>query len=313
MQGEGMRGFASRGRQVAVALAALGLVGFSHPGPAASDLPDDEQHLVLRPAAARLAALGFDALMADYHWLEAVQLAGAVDANPSRQSLLIARLVGVATSLDPWVDHPYRFAALFLTDSAESVRAGNRILERAIAYHPLDWRNRFYLSFNDFFYLGDEAAAARELEPAIGLDKAPAYLGRLLARLRSESGGLDAAAAYLEELLRAEPDGFHRAEYEKALDEIETERRARFLDAARKAFRERNHRDIARVEELAAGPGAVLRALPPELHGWEWKLDDDGRIVSSYYRHRYELSLVKSDRARRDAWSKAEVGAEARR
>jgi len=306
-----MRGFASRGRELAVALAAAGLVGFSHPRPTPLASLEEEQHLVLRPTAARLAALGFDALMADYHWLEAIQLVGAVDADPSRESLLTARLVGVATSLDPWVDHPYRFAALFLTDSAESVRAGNRILERAIAYHPLDWRNRFYLSFNEFFYLGDEAAAARELAPAVGLANAPPYLGRLLARLRSETGGLDAAAAYLEELLRGDPDGFHRAEYEKALDEIETERRARFLDAARRDFQARNHRDIARVEELSHGRGAVLRALPAEPHGWEWTLGEDGRIVSSYYSHRYELSLVKSDRERREAWSKVGVGEQA--
>jgi hypothetical protein len=296
---------ASAWRQLGVALLGVALAGFAHPAERDASLAGAEQPLVLDPETARVAALGFDALMSDYHWLEAVQLVGAADAAPSRHGPLIQRLVGVVTSLDPWVDHPYRFAALFLTDSPQDVRAGNRILERGIAYHPLEWRNRFYLSFNDFFFLGDEQAAARELEPAIGLEHAPPYLGRLLARLRSDTGGLDAAAAYLQELLRGEPDGFRRAEYEKALDEIETERRARFLDAARERFRTRSGRDIARVEELAEGPDPVLRALPPELHGWEWVLDaKSGRIVSSYYQHRYELALRADDRARRDAWAR---------
>ena len=41
--------------------------------------------------------------------------------------------------------------------SYEQVRHANRLLEKAIAYHPLDWRNHFYLGYNHFFYLEDNA------------------------------------------------------------------------------------------------------------------------------------------------------------
>ena len=82
----------------------------------------------------------------------------------------------------------------------------------------------------------------------------------------------------------------------KGLDEIETERRARRLDAARAEFQRRQGRDIEQVEDLVRVPPAVLRRLPPEPHGWEWVLDaDSGQIVSSYVGHRYRLRIDRTN------------------
>jgi hypothetical protein len=257
--------------------------------PSDSPLTKDERFLP-RPELVRVASLGFESLAADLYWLQAVQLLGSSEDDPREHAPVLGRMVDAATRLDPWVDHPYRFAAIWLTETPELVREANQLLERGIAYHPRDWRNHFYLGFNHFFYLGDTERAAEVLEKAAQLEGAPGYLSRLVARLRAEGGGLDAAAVLLTELLREAEDPFARAEVEKALDEVETERRARFLDAARAEYRSRFDRDIAAVEDLLEGPQPVLRELPPELHGWEWVLDPaSGRIVSSYYGRRYEL------------------------
>jgi hypothetical protein len=263
-----------------------------------SENPATRSELFLpRPEVARATALGFEAVLADYYWLQAVQIVGG-SSNPAQHASLLGRLVDVVTTLDPWVDHPYRFAAFWLTQSPEQVRLANRLLRRGIEHHPDEWRNRYHLGFNHFFYLGEDAEAADALEAAAGLPGAPAYLHRLAARLRSGTEGLEAAATLLHELVRTTDDPYARAEYEKALDEIETERRARFLDAAREAYRARFGRDIERVEELAA-----VAVIPAELHGWEWVLDDQGRIVSSWYDGRYELRMHESDLARRERWA----------
>jgi tetratricopeptide (TPR) repeat protein len=260
----------------------------------------------------RLATLGFDALVADYRWLQAVQVVGHERADLVAAAPAIASLVESVVALDPWVDHPYRFASVLLTHSRDQVERANRVLERGIAYHPEEWRNRFYLSFNHFFFLNQIDDAARELERAVELPGSPRYLGRLLARLRSEgSGGLEAARAYLEELLRQNDDPWKQAEYEKALDEIETEQRARFLDQAREVFRKRNGRDIQSVEELTAGALPVLRDLPPDLHGWGWVIDEKtGQIVSAYYGRRYRVNLNPIDLERREQFSKQAMGSE---
>jgi hypothetical protein len=140
----------------------------------------------------------------------------------------------------------------------------------------------------------------------VPLDGAPRYLGALVGRLRANRGGLETAAAFLVQLVHSANDEYARAEYLKALDEIETERRARQLDAARVAYRRRRGRGITAVSDLLVGPEPVLRILPgahPHFEGFDWTLDEEtGLIVSSFYRKRYELHVHPSDARRRDRW-----------
>jgi hypothetical protein len=254
--------------------------------------------------------LGFTALVADYYWLQAVQVVGANDFVASRSATQIGKLLDVVTDLDPWVDHPYRFGAVWMTDSEENVRHANQLLRRGIAYHPDDWRNRFYLGFNQFYYLEENEAAADTLEPATQLKGAPAYISALAARLRSQGGQLDSAEIFLAELARREPVDYKRAEYERALREVETERRARFLDRARAEYQRRNGRDIASVEDLLAGRSPVLREIPAEPNGKGWKLGEAGEIVSTFYGSRYVVHRNPLDEERRRKWH-AERSAEA--
>jgi hypothetical protein len=249
-----------------------------------------DERFVPRPALARVLAFGFEPVVADFYWLQAVQIVGGVHRNLAQYAPLLGRLVDVATTLNPWMDHPYRFAAVWLTDSEESVRTANTLLRRGISYHPRDWRNRFYLGFNHFFYLSENEAAADALEGAVEVGGTPRYMRRLVARLRANTHGLATAELFLRRLVEQTEDPYARAEYEKALDEVETERRARRLDRAREEFIRRHGRDIERVEDLVRGPDPVLAKLPRELHGWEWVIDpSSGRIVSSWYGARYEL------------------------
>jgi len=264
------------------------------------------QWRVPSPDHARLLSLGFDAAVADYYWLRAVGIVGVETRGIEQHGEVLADLIDVVTEVDPWVDHPYRFAAVWLTRDREMVERGNRLLERGISYHPLDWRNRYHLAFNYFFYLDEQLRAADVLEGAVGLEGAPDYLAPLVARLRSKRGGLQVAAAFLVQMVESTEDEYKRAEYLKALDEIQTEERARFIDDARAEYGRRNGRDIERVSDLLAGSDPVLQHLPRAqlyLDGFEWTLDPEtGQIVSSYYRIRYQLHEVESDRARRQRW-----------
>jgi hypothetical protein len=261
---------------------------------------------VPEPRMARLFSLGFAPVVADWYWVQTLQLVGGEVADVGAHADEIGDAVDLVTSLDPWVDHPYRFAAIWMTGDAAQVRRADRLLQRSISYHPLDWRNRFLLGYNQFFYLEENGAAARTLEGALRLPGAPNYLGPLATRLRAESSGLETAELFLEELIRTAPDEYARAEYWKAHDEIETERRARILDRARTLFRERNGRDVGDPAELWAGPLRVLREMPPahpHFEGFEWVIDPaTDEFVSSFYGSRYHLHFVSDDEARRARW-----------
>jgi tetratricopeptide (TPR) repeat protein len=259
-------------------------------------------------------AFGFDAMLADYHWLQAIQIVGGADVVDAERARHVGKIVDVVTTLNPHVGHPYRFAAVWLTQDEQLVREGIRLLERSIQYHPDDWRNYFYLGFDHFFYLGEYEEAAAALEVAMDLPGAPAYLPRLVARLHSQTHDLEVAEVFLRELLQNSADGEARAKVQIALDEIEIEYKARHLDRAREAYRALAGRDIESVRDLVTGPHRVLERLPsPEpdaiprslSRGSVWMLDPEtNRVVSSYIGGRYEVHFSAIDRKRLDDWGR---------
>lgn len=291
-------------------VAALAVTGVAHRSFDTTANVKRGELFIPKASQVRFATLGFDAIVADYYWLLALQVVGG-DLQGLRRAV-IGRLVDVVTTLDPWVGHPYRFAAVWLTDSLENVRQANRLLRRGVAYHPRDWRDRHYLGFNHFFYLGENARAADIIEGAIGLPKAPRYLAPLVAKLKLERDGLETAGAFLAGLAESTQDPFARAEYLKALDEVATERRARLLDQARAVYVKTFGRDIVRVEDLVSGAHPLLRKLPPahpHFPSFGWEIDaETGEIVSSFYGARYRAREHWVDRARRERWGTQEPG-----
>lgn len=283
---------------------AIGMTATAHTRVPQRTIAPNAEDFVPRPEVARTLALGFDSALADLYWLRAVQVVGREKQDPHRHGLYLGRLVDVVTTLNPWVEHPYRFAAIWLTGSPDEVRFGNTLLERGIEHHPDDWRNYFYLGFNHFYYLDDLKSARSALEKAIALEGSPVYLKRLVARLRANTDSLDTASAFLAELANEATSPRARRQYEDALIEIETERRARVLDAAREEYRKRTGRDIGSVTDLVQGRHRVLTRLPEEPNGGGWMLlDGSGRIVSTYYGNRYEPYLQAARYARAAEWN----------
>ena len=129
---------------------------------------------------------------------------------------------------------------------------------------------------------------------------------------------MEVAEVFLRQLLEQTVDDGERAKLEAALDEIEIEYKARYLDRARDAYRQLRGRDISRVEDLIKGPDTVLERLPsaePDSipsslkRGSIWELDEGGRIVSSYLGSRYEVhfSGIEREKIAEDSGSTGSV------
>lgn len=301
--------------QVGLLIASAGCIGWAHTRLPISQSSEQRLGFVPDPNHVRALALGFDAILADYQWLRAVQVVGGADTVDSERASQLGQLVDVVTTLNPHVDHPYRFAAIWLTNDEAQVREGMRLLRRATQTHPGDWRNQFYLGYALFYYLGDFDQAAESLERAMTLPGAPAYLPRLVARLKAQNGGIDVAEIFLREMLQNSLDPEDEAKIQIALDEIEIEHKARFLDRARRAYRKLTGHDITSIDDLIRGPHRMLEKVPspePESipkalsRGSAWKLDSKtGKIVSSYLGRRYEVHYSGQDRKRLEQWKQA--------
>ena len=297
--------------RLALLAVAIGLTGWAHSNVPVTTRGDLGEDFVPAPIVARSMAFGFEALLADYYWLQAVQIVGAKESVDAQTARDLGHLIDVVTTLNPHVGHPYRFAAVWLNHNDELVLKGNQLLERAIEHHPEDWRNYFYLGFNHFFYLANYPEAASALENAMNLPGSPAYLPRLVARLKSQNADIDVAEVFLRELLQNTEDEEVEARLQAALDEIEIEYKARHLDRARAAYVELAGRDIKVVEDLIRNPHRVLEKLPsaePDQipaalsRGSTWEIDDQSdQIESSYLGGRYEIHYADIDRKRLEA------------
>jgi len=276
---------------------------------------EESGRLVPRPEVAQFLSLGFESVVSDYYWLKAVQIAGGARTPGPEQGDYLARLIDVVTYLNPHVGHAYRFAAVWLIQSEKEVREANRLLRRGVEAQPEEWRNWFYLGFNHFYYLDEIEEAARNLTVASELPGAPAYLSRLVVRLRAESGGLDVAQALVLEMARETESEEVRSGYLEALGEIEVERHARALDSVREDFRETHGRDIESVDELAAFFDPILNRLPqsqPSRMGIElgvksnWLIDPEtDQIVSDYYGRRYKVNFASDRAVRIEEWNQS--------
>jgi len=288
----------AKGLGIVAAILAIAFTGFVHAKIEPKTDVDRGEAFVPEPQAARIASLGFEAVAADYYWLQAIQAVGGMTIVDEDLARHLGKLIDVVTTLDPWVGHPYRFAAIWMTEGEANVRTAIDLLHRGIEHHPDEWRNWFYLGFNHFYYLGENAEAADALETASNLPGSPVYLPRLVARLRAADADIEVAAVFLREMMAGTDDEERKAGYQAGLDEIEVEMKARFLDRARAAHQKLTGADITGVEDLVSGPNPMLESLPgaapdalPEglRRGSIWIIDGDGRIVSSYYGARYEV------------------------
>jgi hypothetical protein len=292
-----------RATLLVVAMGLAWLVFFAHNQISTAPPVKADRHAFFRPELARLATFGFHALVADYYWIQSVQLVGETDM-PEMFSEEIGQYIDLTTTIDPWVLHPYDAAAIWLVSSRAQVLEGNRLLRRGIEYHPDRWRTYYHLAFNLFYYLEETGEAADVLTQAIDLPGAPIYLRRMVAKLRADEGGLDVASSFLRQFVESVEDEAAREMYLEALAEVDTERVARLLDMAREEYKRRNGKDIETVDDLVSGESPLLHELPPHPGGeGGWTISkNNGRIVSSVYLVRYELHGQERARFMRSDW-----------
>jgi hypothetical protein len=144
-----------------------------------------------------ILSLGFHALAADVLWMKAIGYFGSHALTDERYPWL-AHILDLVTTLDPQFRYPYYFGGIVLSVAAEHAEESNRLLRKAMARFPADWRFPFFAGFNHFYYLGEPERAAALINYAATLPGAPEYLPRLGASLLAESGRLESAIRFLE-------------------------------------------------------------------------------------------------------------------
>jgi tetratricopeptide (TPR) repeat protein len=226
----------------------------------------------------RVAVLGYEQVVADLLWIQAIQAMGEPTVTEEAGRWLY-RALDVITTLDPRFVRVYEAGGIALVTLVVLAEESNRILEKGIRYNPDYWALPDLLGFNYYFELHDDAKAADSLARASQLPGAPGYLAPLAVRLYASAREPQVAIDLLARMYEQTSDENVKLILERRLKEVVVERDLQLLEEAISRYRKLHKRAPERLEDLV-GPG-LLRALPREPFGGRYLYDPQTQTVGS--------------------------------
>ncbi|HEX8264372.1 MAG TPA: tetratricopeptide repeat protein [Pyrinomonadaceae bacterium] len=188
-----------------------------------------EQDLAFSGATLKKASLGFEGLIADYYWMNALQYVGGKlveskgkvqldDLRPLNPRLLYP-YIDTATTLDPEFSAVYAYGSAVLpaVDSEQAVR----ISEKGIAAQPENWRMYHNLGFI-YWQLGDYKKAAEIYDSGSTKSDAPVWMRQMSARLQAEGGSRNTAREIYLQIYESAEDEQTRELAVKRLQQLES-------------------------------------------------------------------------------------------
>lgn len=252
-------------------------------------LNSPRQQLAALPQAELLkpALLGYHHLVADFLWLQSLQVLGARDVRLEEYKWLFDAFDTI-TTLDPQFVAAYDAGAVVLTELARRVDLSNRLLEKGLMANPTAWRIPFLLGFNHFYAQRDYRAAAGYLAIAARLPGRPNYVPELASRLYVEADSPELAMKFLDSMLAETKDPLVVTALERRRAEVVIEIDIAMLEAAVAQYRRRYDRHPATLAQLL--DERILVSLPPEPFGGTYQLDSrNGHVTSTTHPERMKL------------------------
>ncbi len=247
----------------------------------------EELRVLPRGEYLRPVLLGYQHLAADLLWLRILQTIGQLSVTPLEYEWLYHAL-DVITTLDPQYDYAYQAGGVILTEFAERVDLSNRLYLKGMEANPLVWQLPFYLGYNHYFYLHDDAKAAEYMLRASRVPGRPPFIPFLATRLAAASGNPEVALAFLGEMWRQTEDVQIKEQIELRMKELIIERDVRMLEQVIQRYTEATGKAPVNLQELLTA--GLLAALPQEPFGGEYKYDaKTGGISSSTHADRLRI------------------------
>ena len=234
-----------------------------------------EEKLIYIPTGRfiRMAALGFDVVLADVLWARAVVYFGGHFLEGDKDYRWLYRILDAVTTLDPKNILAYRFGGTVLALEANRVEESIALLEKGLRNNPdEDWRLPFLLGFNYFYILDDPASAARYLEQAARIPGHPVYLPGLVARMYAKSQEMDGAIEFLQEMYRQYADQNVKMAIAERITILAAKKQIPSLEYAVEKYKAVHGRYPRELEALIHE--GLIRQLP-EYVGGQYIIDPD--------------------------------------
>ena len=172
----------------------------------------------------KVAAGEFSGLSADFLYLDIASALGGRDEAARYGDAdwdRIEKGFAVAVGLDPYFEPTFRGIQAFLAWNAERPRSAIALLEEVSAKRSWHWLPPFFIAFDHYFFLRDNAEASRYFLQAAEREHAPRLLATLGARLAAETGNARLGIAFLRRMMKTAENDEERATYRKRIEALE--------------------------------------------------------------------------------------------
>lgn len=234
---------------------------------------------VLPSPILKITTLEFDGLASDFMFLQALVFHGGTFERKERPRVKewewrwMLNTLNASTDLDPYFLDPYYFGNANLTWEGGLVKETNAFLEKGMTHRDWDWMLPFFIGFNHFYFLQEDAKASEYLMEAFRRPGASPMLASLATRLAYKGKRTENAIIFLEEILKRTEDEVLRRHYEKRLEALKA---ILFLERAVGIYKDRFGREPSDLKGLIER--GIINQLPEEPYGGEFYIDKDGSI-----------------------------------
>jgi len=234
----------------------------------------------------RVASLGYQTLVADAYWLQAIQY--FANTSKGKVPIDLYKMADFITDLDPRFAFAYYFTGLNLMLTSAPAKPVRDILEKGRKNCPDDWNIPFTLGFFYYFSLNRFDQAADNFEAAYRITHFKTF-ALLAARIRSQGGELETAINLLRVMAQGTADPDAKRTFEQRIAELQAQLILRDLNAAVDKFFSTEGRYPTGPAELVQR--GLIPGLPPHpVSGHTFKyqadqhlFDNDPKIFTGVY------------------------------
>lgn len=171
--------------------------------------PEIQEELQFVPEQSVIGALSLDnkGLAADLMFIQVLLHSGSLTWKPDRLSFnneWSYQMIDLATNLDPKYYGAYLFSGMGLLHNKDDVLRATSILQKGMTVFPESWELPFWIGFNAYLYLEDDAMASKYLLQAARKPDAPVSFLSLLLSAITKGGNFEQGIWVLETMIKHE-------------------------------------------------------------------------------------------------------------
>ena len=237
----------------------------------------DELLVQSGPLLKRLS-LGYDALLADIYWTRAVQYYGAKLPTSDRDFHLLAPLLDVATTLDPYLVPAYHFGAFFLSEKLGGAGRPDLavdLVKKGIAANPDNAQISADLGFLYYMKLKDYDKAAAAYLATSKIPGASQLFKILAARIASKGGALDTSGMIWSEVYQTTKDENVKKHALEELKGLRAQSDEMQLDKLAQDYHSRFGRYPQSTRDFVEA--GMIKGVPLDPDGFPYAFGPDGK------------------------------------